>query len=78
MCGPTFHIVIKAFNQIQCAYHLYCRFVVGSISSTALPLDGLLLLLDHVCQLLEYRAQLHDGALNVLHCVCTVLDVRSL
>ena len=40
-----------------------------------LPLDGLLLLLDHVSQLLEYRAQLHDGALNILHGVCTALDV---
>lgn len=49
-----------------------------SLSSTPLPLDGLLLLLDHVCQLLEYRAQLHDGALDVLHRVCAVLDVGSL
>lgn len=45
------------------------------ISSTVLPLDGLFLLLDHVCQLLEYRAQLHNSALNVLHHVCTALDV---
>lgn len=78
MCVPTFSIAIKAFLSNECAYHLYCRFVVVAISSAALPLDGLLLLLDHVCQLLEYRAQLHNGALNVLHCVCTVLDVRSL
>lgn len=43
-----------------------------------LPLDGLFLLLHHVSQLLEYGAQLHDGALNVLHGVCTALDVRVL
>lgn len=43
-----------------------------------LPLDGLLLFLDHVCQLLEYRAQLHDSAFNVLHGVCTALDVGIL
>lgn len=42
------------------------------------PLDGLLLLLDHVCQLLEYRAQLHDSALNILHGVGTALDVGVL
>lgn len=47
----------------------------SSSSQPILPLDGLLLLLDHVRQLLEYGAQFHDGALDVLHGVCTALDV---
>lgn len=43
-----------------------------------LPLNGFLLLLDHVCKLLEYRSKFHNGALNILHCVCPALDVRVL
>lgn len=50
-------------------------FPLAHAHSSVSPLDGLLLLLHHVGQLLEYRAQLHDGALNVLHRVCTALDV---
>lgn len=42
------------------------------------PLDGVLLLLHHVRQLLEDGAQLHDGGLNVLHGVRAALDVRIL
>ena len=42
------------------------------------PGDGFLLLLHHVSQLLEDWAQLHDGALNVLHGVSPALDIRVL
>lgn len=42
------------------------------------PLYGLLLFFDHMCQLLKDGAQLHNGALNVLHGVCSTLDVRVL
>lgn len=45
---------------------------------SVLPLNGFLLLLDHVCKLLEYRSKFHNGALNILHCVCPALDVRVL
>lgn len=42
------------------------------------PLDGLLLLLHHVRQLLEDGAQLHNGGFNVLHGVRPALDIRIL
>lgn len=42
------------------------------------PLYGLLLFFDHMCQLLEDGAQLHNGAFNVLHGICSTLDIGVL
>lgn len=60
------------------AYHVSVCYRFAYLVLSVLPLDGLLLFLHHMCQLLEYGAQLHNSALNVLHGVCTALDVGIL
>lgn len=49
---------------------------LGVLDVTVDPTDGLVLLLDHVRQLLEDTAQLHDGALDVVHGLGTLRHVR--
>lgn len=39
------------------------------------PVDNFLLFFDHVCQLSEYTAKLYNGALYILHGICSVLYV---
>jgi hypothetical protein len=52
-------------------------FVWGERKSIS-PLNGFLLFLNHVCQLLKDGAQLYNCRLNVLHGVCPTLDIGIL
>lgn len=63
-------------NLWFCSMHIH--MVCMCLCVTVWPLNRLLLLFDHVCQLLKDGAQLHDGALDVLHGVRSALDIRVL